>query len=161
MMEDINLTSSFKLREFLRSATAKKLGINNDASEDIVKNLKYLCECCLQPARDFFGVPIRVTSGYRCPALNKAVKGSPTSFHALGCAADLDFGDNSKLKLADLFKFFYNRGIYTELIAEDLPNGWIHIAIQKGREKENQLKYKLVGQSVKRADFDKIVSLIA
>lgn len=161
MMEDINLTKNFKLRELLRSNTAKKLGIDNDAPSNVVANLQYLCEQCLQPAREYFGVPIRITSGYRCPALNKAVKGSPASFHAIGCAADIDFGADSKLQLADLFKFFYDRGVYTELIAEELPSGWIHIAIQKGREKENQLKYKLAGESVKKGTYDKIVSLIA
>ena len=33
--------------------------------------------------------PLRVTSGYRCPALNRAVGGRPTSRHVLALAADV------------------------------------------------------------------------
>ena len=43
----------------------------------------------LQRLRDELGVPVVVTSGYRCPEHNRAVKGSHTSYHLHGMAADI------------------------------------------------------------------------
>ena len=48
----------------------------------------YLVEC-LQRVRDIVDVPIIINSGYRCPAHNKAIKGSQQSRHMLGLAADI------------------------------------------------------------------------
>ena len=160
MAEDIKLSKDFSLGEFLRSETARKKNIKNEPTQKVIENLKYLCEHCLQPLRDHFETPITINSGYRCPQLNKAIGGSPTSFHSLGCAADIQFNGETKHTLKDIFDFFHKRGIYTELIAEELPDGWIHIAIQKGRETERQLKYKLAGQGVKRGDYDTITKLV-
>jgi len=43
----------------------------------------------LDEIRDFYGTPLVVTSGYRCPAHNATVKGaSPRSYHQWGMAAD-------------------------------------------------------------------------
>jgi hypothetical protein len=161
-MRDLNATipgaPNFKYKELIKSTTATTLGISNVPLLDKEwENLEYLAKTCLQPARDYFGIPIVLNSGYRGPELNKAVNGSKASFHVLGCAADIDFGNKVKSpSLFDLFSFFYNYTPYTELIAEELPGGWIHIAIQKGREQEKQLKYKLVHGPVKRADFNTI-----
>lgn len=158
---NINLSKNFTLGEFIRSHTASKLGIDNSPTEEVVSNLKYLCEKCLQPMRDRLGLPIRVNSGYRSPNLNKAIGGSPASFHSFGCAADIEFTPAVKgHKLIEIFDFFYHSGIYTELIAESLPDGWIHIAIKKGREKENQLKYMINKQGVKRGTYAEIIKLV-
>lgn len=43
----------------------------------------------LQKIRDHFGVPVAVTSGYRCPVHNKNVNGATGSRHAKGDAADI------------------------------------------------------------------------
>lgn len=159
-MDRVKLSENFYLDEFLRSETAERLKIKNEPNEQVIKNLKYLCENCLQPMREHFNTPILVTSGYRCSTLNKRIGGSPSSFHCQGCAADIKFDGETNHTLKDIFNFFHERGIYTELIAEELPDGWIHIALQKGREKEKQLKYKLANQGVKRADYKTIAGLI-
>jgi len=39
--------------------------------------------------RDFFGAPLKVLSGYRSPAYNKAIGGAPASFHMRFMALDL------------------------------------------------------------------------
>ena len=86
-MTDIQLTPHFKLSEFTRSDTASKYGINNTLDPnnpvhaEIIANLKNLCEQVLEPLRQFFDVPIVIGSGYRCPALNKAVGGVAHSMH--------------------------------------------------------------------------------
>ena len=45
--------------------------------------------CVLDPLREHWGLPIRVTSGYRCPELNEEVGGVEDSWHMDGCAADI------------------------------------------------------------------------
>ena len=80
-MKDIQLTPHFKLSEFTRSSTATARHIDNSPSEEIVKNLKFLCEHILEPLRQHFNTPIIIGSGYRCPKLNAAVGGVKTSNH--------------------------------------------------------------------------------
>lgn len=96
-MQDIQLTEHFKLSEFTRSDTASKYGIDNtlDPSNpihnEIIKNLRNLCEQVLEPLRQFFNVPIVIGSGYRCQRLNShpEVGGASSSQHMLGEAADI------------------------------------------------------------------------
>ena len=83
------LSKNFTLSEFTKSKTADKLGIKNIPSAYEINNLKELVDNLLQPLRDLYGKPMTVNSGYRCPALNKAVGGVPTSDHVKGRAADI------------------------------------------------------------------------
>ncbi len=73
MAED---TKNFKVSEF----ACKHCGENK-----IDQRVLTMC----QTIRDFLGVPVRVNSGYRCPAHNKNVGGVPNSNHTKGLAADL------------------------------------------------------------------------
>ena len=79
----------FSLRELTRSDTARRLGIDNTPSDSIKKNLTLFIEKVLDPIREDWGSPIIVSSGYRCPELNKAVGGVKTSGHLYGYCADL------------------------------------------------------------------------
>lgn len=79
----------FELDEFIRSDTAKKKNIDNTPTFEIVANLEELVSKILEPLRAAYGMPIKISSGYRCPALNKAVGGSPTSMHMKGRACDM------------------------------------------------------------------------
>ena len=83
------MANYFELKEFLVSDTAKALGIDNTPSFEVVTNLKNLCDEVLNPLRAAWGSGIKVTSGYRCPKLNKAVGGVSQSVHQVGLAADL------------------------------------------------------------------------
>ena len=73
----MRLSRHFQLAEFLRSQTAARLGIDNgiEPGSTVEVNLQALCWRLLQPIRDGLG-PVHVTSGYRCPALNKAIGGA-------------------------------------------------------------------------------------
>lgn len=85
-----NLTKNFSYEEFTESYAAISKGIDNSLPNLTVRNaIKELTENILQPLRDAYGKGIRITSGYRSPALNKAVGGSATSAHLTGYAADL------------------------------------------------------------------------
>lgn len=166
------ITENFTLEEMYRSATAERKGIDNRPPQDIEDNLTYLVKNVLQPLRSHFGVPIRVTSGYRSPALNRAVGGSSSSWHAHGCAADIQI-PSGKVSLKTVFEYIYNNLPYTELIAEGIDrNGrvsWVHVALVKGREAKNNLdpagrlctKYMMTYEgSVYRGTFEKIKSLM-
>ena len=59
--------SWFSIDEMVKSATAKRLGIDNTPSDDIKNNLTLFIEKVLDPIREDWGSPIIVSSGYRCP----------------------------------------------------------------------------------------------
>ena len=79
----------FSIDEMVRSATAKKYGIDNTPSDSIKKNLTLFIEKVLDPIREDWGSPIIISSGYRCPELNAKVGGAKTSGHLYGYCADL------------------------------------------------------------------------
>jgi len=90
---DLRLSKNFTLGEFLRSSTAErheKIAIEqNDPSEEVIDNLRYLCANTLQPLRERLGAPMKITSGYRCKSLNDLVGSTDRSQHLKGQAADV------------------------------------------------------------------------
>lgn len=89
-MNDIQFTPHFKLSEFVSSETATKQGIENNPSPEAVENLRLLSVHTLEPLREALGLPIVITSGYRCKALNDLIAHhSQHSQHMKGQAADL------------------------------------------------------------------------
>jgi hypothetical protein len=97
----MNLSKDFTLEEFICSDTAKRQGIDNTPTELAIANLIILCHFLLQPIRTHIGKPMRVTSGYRCPELNRAVSGVATSQHTEGKAADIAIPGMSACDLFD------------------------------------------------------------
>ena len=85
----MKLSEHFELVEFLVSETAARRGIANEPTPEINENLRRLCQLVLEPLRVKLARPVVITSGYRSPALNRAIGGSPTSHHMQGRAADL------------------------------------------------------------------------
>lgn len=95
-MNNILFTPHFVLLEFTESATARKYGIDNTPTQEAVKNLKRLCEATLEPLREVLGLPVVITSGYRCQRLNAILTHSARrSQHLTGCAADFYIGQES------------------------------------------------------------------
>jgi len=79
----------FTKKEFEKSSTAERLKINNSIPDNLMPGLEELVGVLLDPIREAWGTGIRVTSGYRCPKLNEAIKGSKTSSHCYALAADI------------------------------------------------------------------------
>ena len=79
----------FTLKELTHSDTAVSLGIQNEPDAAQVRNLEHLVYYVLDPIRKTWGMPIKVTSGYRCPELNDEVGGVEESYHMDGMAADI------------------------------------------------------------------------
>lgn len=125
----------FSLSEFLNSATAKRLNIDNTPTFEIVDNLNRLADY-LDGIREKLGKPILVSSGYRCPVLNKAVGGVANSQHQKGLAADLVCADMAKLE-----SVLIETGGFDQLIKEHRKGSksfWYHVSVAPRNGKPRQ-----------------------
>jgi zinc D-Ala-D-Ala carboxypeptidase len=145
------LSKSFTLNELTKSQEATRLGIDNTPNEEHILNLKLLCENILQPIRDFYGMPLSVSSGYRSAALCEAIGSSSKSQHTKGQAADFEiFGVANK----DLADFVVKNLDYDQCILEfwneNEPNsGWVHCSFNASGNRKQFLKAeKLNGRVV-------------
>lgn len=133
MKYDIQLTPHFRLSEFLRSSTATARKIDNTPSLDVVSNLQQLCVNVLEPMREHVGQAVVISSGYRSPALNKAVGGSSTSQHMTGEACDIHIPDEETGK--KWFTWMMDNLKFHQLIWEkSTPTStrhWIHVAYKQ------------------------------
>jgi zinc D-Ala-D-Ala carboxypeptidase len=133
----MNLSKHVTRSEFERSETAINRGINNSMNEWEIERAKLLCENCFEPIRTKVGAPIRINSGFRSGALNRAIGGSTTSQHSLGEAMDLDLHDR------DLFEWIIDNVEFDQLIFEGGTTDkadWFHISYRKGRLRKQVLR---------------------
>lgn len=130
------------LDQFLRSAKAEELGIQNVPTPAHKKALHALAWKVFHPLREHFGVPLRISSGYRAKALNAKTKGaSVTSQHALGEAMDLVSMDPSVTN-AQLFHYIREHLPFDQLIWEygtDEEPQWIHVSYSETRQRKRLL----------------------
>lgn len=110
----------FNLSEFFQSSTAAKNGIKNEPSSDekatIVRNINLLVDNVLDPVRDMVNTPIIITSGYRCPQVNRLVGGVDNSQHISGCAADFHVQGFTPSMMYEVFLYIFNTLEYDQLI---------------------------------------------
>jgi hypothetical protein len=126
---EIRLTEHFKLGEFTKSITAEHLGISNEPGYEQMLALRHLCREVLEPLRQHYGKPIRVTSGFRCQQLNQAVGGVGNSQHQYGEAADLSVPSEAVAR--DWFQWLVKYTDFDQLLFEHsrrLGNCWLHIS---------------------------------
>lgn len=126
----------FSIDELYRSATADAKKIMNKPGEVEIQNLCALIENVLDPAREKFGRPIYVTSGYRSAALNKAVGGVANSDHLRGMAADLKTGTVKGNE--ELFDIIRKTCKFKQLINEK-NYSWIHVSYDPNNLKQQIL----------------------
>lgn len=89
------VSKNFDYKEFERTDVPGMQVKNTITSVDVRDSIKELVDTVIQPLRDAWGKPLAINSGYRCPEVNKAVGGVPTSQHSRGEAADVcPFGRN-------------------------------------------------------------------
>jgi len=106
MLNNIQLSPHFSLLELTESATARQRDIANIPPPEAVENLKRLCKGTLEPLRKALGLPVIITSGYRCKELNNIVnRSSKTSQHMLGQAADFYISDDGAMRQSRGSKF--------------------------------------------------------
>ena len=123
------LSSNFTVEEAVFSQTAARLGIDNDPPIDILHNLKLAAYGLEQVRRELGDKPIIVSSWYRSPALNEAVKGSAKSSHMQGFAVDFtcpSFGTVDEVMQRLVESAIDYRQIIKEFVTPT-SKGWIHI----------------------------------
>lgn len=135
MMKDRNL--NFKFSELIYSDTAVKNNINNMPDINSLDNMLDLIYFCLQPIRDKIGKPMIITSGYRCPQVNKLVGGAANSQHTKGQAADFTIKGMTPAQI--IFQISVMGIEYDQLINE--YDKWVHISFNKGNNRKQLLKY--------------------
>lgn len=139
IMKNMKLTEHFDFEELIHSDTAKQRGIYNVPDAEQAACIALLAANVLEPARQEYGHPIEVTSGYRSERLNKVVGGKPNSQHMRGQAADLQADD-----LERLYDIIQAHGNYDQLLLES--NGkskWIHVSYNPdGNRGINNKNYK-------------------
>lgn len=110
----------FKLSEFFVSFAADKNGIKNEPGLDtkatVVRNINLLVDNVLDPVRDMVHTPIIITSGYRCPQVNRLVGGVNNSQHMLGYAADFYVQGFTSSMMYQLFLCIFNTLEFDQLI---------------------------------------------
>lgn len=128
----------FSFQEMERSDTAVRYAIDNTIPESLKNNVARLVDNVLDPLREAWGRPLAVSSGYRCPALNKAVGGSATSHHLRGMAADITTGNNADNRR--LFQLIINLKLpFTQLI-DERDFSWVHVSYDPENVKRQVLK---------------------
>lgn len=162
-----NLSAHFTLDELIHSDTAKAKKISNVPTELHKKTLRHTCIYLLEPLRALLNekyktyggkkvknVILKITSGYRSWALNKAIPGSSkTSQHcsgeAIDCKAIVVFVDNSKkdipyTELYENIKSWTRAGRMSvdQCIQEKSGNAvWVHISFKAEGATKNRRQF--------------------
>jgi uncharacterized protein YcbK (DUF882 family) len=137
----MNLTQNFTLSEMTKSETALRHGMANDPSETEIENLRLLCEKVLQPVRDYYGMGVKVNSGFRHPLVNAKVGGSTTSDHCKGMAADIEIPGIPNAELAEwIAEHLEFRQLILEFYTVGVPDsGWVHVSYNPADNKKQVL----------------------
>jgi zinc D-Ala-D-Ala carboxypeptidase len=138
----VNLSAHFTLEEMTASQTATRRGIDNSPPAAVVGNLRRLASL-LEEVRAAVGLPIRISSGYRSPALNRAIGGAANSAHLSGLAADITAPSLSPKQLATAI---IAAGVkFDQLIYE---GAWVHIGLASGAQRNQILTARFSGGRV-------------
>jgi uncharacterized protein YcbK (DUF882 family) len=122
----MTLTEHFSFEELTRTGQSALQDANRKEAMVYVERLKALAEM-LEVIRAKFG-PVSVTSAFRGPSVNAAAKGSKTSQHLTGEAADIGCGASDE----ELHKWIVTEsGLkFGQCILEKPPGkSWVHISL--------------------------------
>ena len=118
----------FTINELTKSATAQRLHIDNNPTQEVKDNLNALIDNVLDPLRELYGKPIIVNSGYRCTKLNKAIGGAKNSQHLVGQASDIRTVQNTKESNKQLFELIKNSKLPFDQLINEYDYNWVHVS---------------------------------
>lgn len=130
------VSDHFTALEFTVSQAAVRLGIINTPSPEQWENIKSLAVNVLEPARKIIG-PLRISSGFRCSALNRVIGGARNSQHlAMGmdAAADLIPLESS---LGSLYRWIVNNAPFDQVIFEF--GSWVHVSHRRDGQQRGHM----------------------
>ena len=93
----------------------------------------------IQPMRDALG-PIRISSGYRSPQLNRAIGGSSKSQHCKGEALDLQFWKDGQMCNQEIYQWILNSGLDFDQMINEFNFSWIHISLKEKNNRQQVLE---------------------
>ena len=135
----MRLSKNFVLSEMIRSNTAKRLGIKNEPTKEHLENMQRLVTFLIQPMRDALG-PIRITSCYRSPSLNRAIGGSRKSHHCKAQAADVQFWKEGKMCNKEVYDWVIESDIEFDQMINEFDFSWIHISLKESKNRKQILE---------------------
>ena len=133
----MKLSEHLELSEVIRSESAKRNGISNMPTAEHIENFKILATKVFEPIREHFGVPIRISSGYRSLGLNKCVGGSETSQHSSGEAIDID-QDQTTITNKQVFEYIKDNLAFDQLINE-FNYSWVHVSYKANGKQRGEV----------------------
>ena len=113
------------------SRTAEEMRLKNIPGEAELANMRALAMNVIEKAWSHFKKRIRINSFFRCTGLNRAIKGSKSSQHVTGEAADLEAVG---FKNSELFYYIKNNLDFDQLIWEhgnDNEPDWVHVSYKR------------------------------
>ena len=125
------ISRHYQLKDLQVSSSAKKYGLDNTPTSAAAEALTGLAQNILDPLKD--RVPdLRISSGYRSPAVNSKVGGVSNSQHMTGEAADVSSSSMSALELAQLI---VNMGLPFDQVIWYAPSrgGHVHVSYSTRR----------------------------
>ncbi len=127
----------FSLEELSGSSIARQRRIDNVPDSLQAAHLEQLAVNLLDLVRETWDKPIKVTSGFRCPALNRFVGGVASSQHLLGEAADITTGSvNGNRKL---FQMIVSGDFDFDQLIDEQNYSWLHISYRAGANRHQIL----------------------
>ena len=135
----MRLSKNFVLSEITRSNTARRKGISNEPDKEHLANLQTIITELVQPMRDAIG-PIRISSGYRSPKLNRAIGGSSRSQHCKGEALDLQFWKDGEMNNKVIYDWVLDSGLEFDQMINEFDFAWIHISFSSGKNRKQVLE---------------------
>ena len=129
---------SFKEGTF--SATATRLGLPNNPSEEHLANMQMIAKKIFVPLRVYVGGPIKINSFYRGPELNKAIGGSKKSQHCHGQAMDIDdvFGHKTNAQMYHWIKEYLDFDQMIWEFGNDENPDWVHVSYVDEKTNRNR-----------------------
>lgn len=137
------VTEHISFDEATISQTATRKGIINIPNNQQLENMKLVAEKCFEPVREHFGVPLKVSSFFRCEKLNKAVGGASNSQHVKGQAIDIQATSN--ITNAQIFEYIKKNLEFDQLIWEYGTNdnpAWVHVSFSNTHNRKQVIRVK-------------------
>jgi len=134
----VKLSANFTLEEFTASDNAQRLRIDNSLPPELLNKAAITAEMMERIRSALGNKPIIITSGYRCLALNRAIRSSDGSDHVKAMAVDFkcpEFG--TPFAVATFLAAQVHSLVIGQIIAEF--SSWIHVSTRQPTNPVNRI----------------------
>ena len=131
----MKLTRHFSLSEFEASDTARRMGLDNSVPYEYRYRITRIA-WFLEKLRWRVSAPIRISSGYRSPALNKAIGGARHSDHMFGRGVDIKVRGMKPSTVIDIIETCFPQDAYRYL---GEYKTWTHISLPDGERPNGRI----------------------